>query len=209
MPLSTLNNLLFDIGDFPNCLKLAKAIPVYKKGDQQECNNYRPISLLSNISKLIEKLLYNRLYKFLNQKKCLFNYQFGFRNHHSTNHALISFTEKIRNALDESKFACGVLLDFQKAFDAVNHKILISKLEHYGIRGLPLHLFQNYMEKRTQFVEIKKKSSNVPPINHGVPQGSLLVPLLSLIYINDLNDIMSQKFITLQMIQIYYMQAIP
>ena len=76
--MSTLINLSFDTGDFPNCLKLAKVIPVYKKGDQQECNNYRPISLLSNISKLIEKLLYNRLYKFLNQNKCLFNYQFGF-----------------------------------------------------------------------------------------------------------------------------------
>ena len=77
-PLSSLINLSFDTGEFPNCLKLAKVIPVYKKGDQQECNNYRPISLLSNISKLIEKLLYNRLHKFLNQNKCLFNYQFGF-----------------------------------------------------------------------------------------------------------------------------------
>ena len=77
-PLSSLINLSFDTGEFPNCLKLAKVIPVYKKGDQQECNNYRPISLLSNISKLIEKLLYNTLYKFLNQNKCLFNYQFGF-----------------------------------------------------------------------------------------------------------------------------------
>ena len=149
-------------------MKLTKVIPVYKKGDQQKYNNYRPISLLSNISKLIEKLLYNRLYKFLNQNKCPFNYQFGFRNHHCTNHALINITEKIRNALDEGNFASGVFLDFQKAFDTVNHKILISKLEHYGIRGLPLHLFQNYLEKPTQFVEINKKSSNVLPINHGV-----------------------------------------
>ena len=141
-PLSTLINLSFDTGDFPNCLKLAKVIPVYKKGDQQECNNYRPISLLSNISKLIEKLLYNRLYKFLNQNKCLFNYQFGFGNHHSTNHALISITEKIRKALDEGKFACGVFLDFQKAFDTVNHKILISKPKQYGIRGLHFIFFK-------------------------------------------------------------------
>ena len=95
----------------------------------------------SNISKLIEKLLYNRLHKFLNQNKCLFNYQFSFRNHHSTNHTLISITEKIRNTLDEGKFACEIFIDFQKAFNTVNHKILISKLEHCGIRGLPLHLF--------------------------------------------------------------------
>ena len=111
-PLSTLINLSFDTGNFPSYLKLAKVIPVYKKRDQQECNSYRPISLLWNISKLIEKLLCIRLYKFLNQSKCLFNYQFGFRNHHSTNHTLISITEKIRNALDEGKFACGVFLDF-------------------------------------------------------------------------------------------------
>ena len=157
-PLSTLINLSFNTGDFPSCLKLAKVIPVYKKGDQQECNNYRPISVVSNISKLTEKLLYNRLHKFLNQNKCFFNYQFGFRNHHSTNHVLISITEKIRKALDEVKFACGIFLDFQKAFDTIIHKTLISKLELYGIRGLPLHLFQNYLEKQTQFVEINKKN---------------------------------------------------
>ena len=127
----------------------------------------------------------------MNQNKYNFNYQFGFRNHHSTNHALISITEKIRNALDESKFASRVFLDFQKAFDTVNHKILISKLEHYGIRGLPLHLFQNYLEKRTQFIEINKKSSDVLPINHGVPQGSVLDPILLLIYINDINGIVN------------------
>ena len=87
-------------------------MPIFKKGDQQDCNNYRPISVLFIISKLIEKLLYNRLYKFLNQNKYLYNNQFGFRNHHSTNHALISKAEKIRNALDDGKYACGIFLDF-------------------------------------------------------------------------------------------------
>ena len=140
--LSTLTNLSFNTGIFPSSLKLARVMSIFKKGDQQDCNNYRPISVLSNISKLIEKLLYNRLYKFLNQNKCLYNNQFGFRNHHSINHALISITEKIKNALDDGKYACGVFLDFQKAFDTVNHKILLSKLEHYGIRGMPLRLFQ-------------------------------------------------------------------
>ena len=130
---------------------------IFKKGDQQDCSNYRPFSVLSNIRKLIEKILYNRLNKFLNQNKCLYKNQFGFRNHHSTNHTLISITEKIRNVLDDGKYACGVFLDFQKTSDTVNHKILLSKLEHYGIRGMPLKLFQNYLMNRTQFGEISKK----------------------------------------------------
>ena len=113
-PLCTLINLSFNTGAFLNSLKVAKVIPVFKKGNQQERNNCRPLSLLSNITKLIEKLLHNRFYNFLNQNKCLFKYQFGFRNHHSTNHALINITEKIQKALDDGKFACGVFLDFQK-----------------------------------------------------------------------------------------------
>ena len=111
--------------------KIAKVIPVFKKGDQQECNNYRPISLLPNTSKLIEKLLNNCLYSFLEQNNCFFNYQFGFRNNHSTNHALISITQKIQKVIDDGKFTSEVFLDFKKVFDTVNHQILISKLEHY------------------------------------------------------------------------------
>ena len=93
--LTYLINLAFETGIFPDTLKTTKVIPIFKKGDQQDCNNYRPISLLSNIGTIIEKLIHKRLFKFLNSDNCLFNYQFGFRNHHSTNHALISITEKI------------------------------------------------------------------------------------------------------------------
>ena len=117
-------NLAFETGIFPDILKTTKMIPIFKKGDQQDCNNYRPISLLSNIGKIIEKLIHKRLFKFLNSNNCLFNYQFGFRNHHSTNHALISITEKNRKAVDDGKIACGVFLDFQKAFDTVDHDII-------------------------------------------------------------------------------------
>ena len=118
-PLNNLINLSFTAGVFPNIAKFAKIVPLYKKQNKLECNNYRPISLLSNIGKLIEKLLHKRLYSFLDQSKCLFGSQFGFRPHHSTNHALISITEHIRSALDKNKFTCGAFLDFQKAFDTV------------------------------------------------------------------------------------------
>ena len=117
-------------------------IPTFKKNDPLLCNNYRPISLLSNIGKLIEKLIYKRLYAFLEQNECLYTNQFGFRNLHSTNHELINITEKIRNGLHNNEYVCGVFLDFQKAFDTVNHKLLLSKLQYYGIRGITLNLFQ-------------------------------------------------------------------
>ena len=124
-PLCDLVNLVFVSGTFPRQLKTAKIIPVYKEGDPLDCTNYHPISL------------YSRMNKFLENHKCFYKNQFGFRKKHSTNHALITITEKIRNVLDNNQYACGVLLDFQKAFDTVNHRILLSKLEYYGIRGIP------------------------------------------------------------------------
>ena len=129
--------MIFFTGTFPDACKIAKVISLHKKDSNLECNNYRPISLLSNIGKIIEKLFHERLYSFLEHNKCIYNLQFGFRPIHSTNHALISITEQIKTSLDKNKFACGVFLDFQKAFDTVNHKNLLSKLSHYGIRGIP------------------------------------------------------------------------
>ena len=174
--------LSFSEGVFSDSLKRAIVIPVYKNEDPLNCNNYRPISLLSNISKVFEKLMYRRLYYFLEQHDCLYTQQFGFGNSHSTNQILMNITEKIRKAFDHSNFACGVFLELQKTFDAVNHEILISELEYCGARGTPLDLFKNYLKNRTQFTSVNNSTLETLNFKSGLPRGSILGPLLFLIY---------------------------
>ena len=184
-PLVHIINISLTTGLVPNYMKIAKVIPIYKKGQKDDVSNYRPISLLTLISKIFERIIYIRTVNFFKKSDIFSNFQFGFRENHSTTHALLSFVEKVTHALDTFSHTIGIFLDFSKAFDTINHKILLAKLSHYGIRGKALEWFTSYLSNRSQYVHVNGVDSQIKSIDCGVPQGSLLGPLLFIIYIND------------------------
>ena len=184
--LSRIFNCSITSGIFPDYLKISKIIPIHKAEAITNVNNYRPISLLSCFSKILEKIMYKRLLSFLTRNNVLYNNQFGFRQSHSTHLALLEITDRIYQSLDDGKFLLALYLDLSKAFDTVDLNILMHKLEHYGIRGNELNWFESYLFGRTQYVEIEGVLSNKLTSVCGVPQGSTLGPLLFLLYINDL-----------------------
>ena len=183
IPLSKIINLSFSTGIFPNYLKIAKVIPIHKEGSKLELTNYRPISLLSNIDKIFEKLLYKRVHGFLESNNVLYKQQFGFRKSYSTAQALLNISQKIMDALDKGNYACGVFIDLHRAFDTVDHEILLKKLSQYVVLRFlylgPILLIGNNLFLLVEYTLLVRLSDTV---FHKVVLG----PLLFLIYINDL-----------------------
>ena len=147
--LETLYNCCIFNGVFPNAFKTAEVIPIYKGGDKEDCNNYRPISLLPTLSKIFEKILANRLTNHLHMHNLLSLHQFGFRENYSTELAVNNIHEKLLHNMDKNLNSCAIFLDLAKAFDSVDHSILLCKLEKYGVRGLALKLFASYLSDLT------------------------------------------------------------
>ena len=184
--LSIIINKCILAGVFPDKMKIAKIVPVFKKGDRGDVTNYRPISILPAFSKIFESIITSRLVNFFENQKYISNSQYGFRAGRGTEDAMSSMMTMITDALERGEKCNALFLDLSKAFDSVCHKNFLTKMEHYGIRGTPLRLIGDYLNNRLQYVTYKNESSSMQKITKGVAQGSLTGALFFVIYTNDL-----------------------
>ena len=192
-PLTDIFNASLSLGEFPDIMKLAEVIPLYKGKSREIESNYRPISLLITLSKILEKIIYNRVYGFLTDSDQIYQSQYGFRKRHSCEHAIGELTGEIVKNLENKKLTATIFLDLSKVFDTLEHSTLLAKLEIYGIRGVSLKWFQNYLTDRKLLVKCSTSKnkplvrSDIYDIEYGTAQGSCLGPLLFLIFCNDLH----------------------
>ena len=188
-PFNAICNLSFTSGVVPEAMKISKIVPLFKSGDKTVFTNYRPVALLPQFSKILEKLFCKRLNSFIDKNNILSENQYGFRANRSTSTALLDLLEEITKAHDENKHTIGVFIDLRKAFDTIDHDLLLEKLDNFGVRGTSNNWLNSYLKNRKQFVSLNNTSSSLSQVLCGVPQGSVLGPILFILYINDICNV--------------------